>query len=87
MPVDAAIFAGMTLVLYGLDIYERGHKGKVGPTEIDKATELYVATVMPKFGITQDVLKSKTEQAHGVMQNPQMMSAMKAHATAKGGAV
>ena len=85
MPVDAAIYAGMTLVLYGLDVYERGHKGTVSAKEIDDATQLYVATVMPKFGVSEQMLKSKTDQAKTVMDNPQMMSAMKAKQAAKGG--
>jgi len=79
MPVSPMIYAGMTMVIHGLDYLERAHKVTIGTNEIDAATKLFVATISPKVGLTPQVMQQHVAKAHAAMQNPQFMQKFKAH--------
>ena len=83
MPQDAMVPAGMTLVLHGLDYYGKTSKAPVGNNEVDEATQIYMDALLPKLGITQDMLQKTSSQVQGVMQNPEQMQKYKAHLEGK----
>jgi len=82
MPTDAMVAAGMTLVLQGLDFADRTGVLKVGAAEIDQATQMYIETLLPLLGISQEKLARMTEQVHGVTQDPDKMQMIQRAGTA-----
>lgn len=78
MPMDAAIPAGMVLVLHGLDYANRAIGVNITNAEVDQATEIFTSTISPKFGITDEVMRKHIAQSQVAMQNPEVMAKYKA---------
>lgn len=77
MPTDAMVPAGFTLMLHGLDYLQRTKGIQIGNDQIVQAHDLYMSTLLPKIGLTPQVMAKATNQAHGAMQNPQLMQKFK----------
>lgn len=67
MPAPAAIAAGMTMVFEGLDYLEQTGKLQVDKNVIDQATQLYLTTIMPKFGVRPQQLQGMVNKAQTAM--------------------
>jgi len=76
-PISAAIPAGLILAMHGLDFIEKSGLMKITNAEIDKVTEAYSSTILPKLGITPDVLQKTLSQSGAAMQNPAVSSTLK----------
>lgn len=74
MPADAMIPAAMTLMLEALDYAERVGLVTIDNSVIDKATQLFIETMLPTLGITPQKLGQLTSQVHGIMQDPDKMA-------------
>jgi hypothetical protein len=83
MPLDAAIPAGMCLVLHGLDFANRAMGVNITNAEVDQATEIFTSTILPKFGITPEVLQKHIATSQSAMNNPEIMAKFKAQSGAR----
>ena len=81
MPLAPMVSAGMTLVLHGLDYIKKVYGEDIGNAQIDTATELFISTITPKLGVTNDVLNAATSKVHGAMQDPAFMKKFQQHAS------
>lgn len=70
MPIDPMVMAGMTLCIEGLDFIEQTMDIKIGNAELDRATELYLDTISPKVGITDEKLAELNDKVDGAMSEP-----------------
>lgn len=85
MPTDAMVPAGMTLVLNGLDYLEKTGRMKITNAEIDNATQIYIANIQPKLGITPQVMGKAVSGAQKAMLDPALMAKYKASQGAQNG--
>lgn len=76
MSMSAAIPAGATLMIHGLDFVSRSKIAKVGAAELASAARVYTNTMFAKLGITPAMLHQLVAKAHGVTQNPQAMASL-----------
>lgn len=83
MPIEIMPAAGMTLVLQGLAFVEPLTGQKVQPQDVDRALELFMANLLPKIGITPEMIQTAQKNAVQASQNKQLMSQYQA---ASGGA-
>lgn len=74
MPVTPMIQAGMTLMLDALDFLEQAGMIQVREAELDAATKSYMDAIMPKVGITPQMMQGVLSKTQGVMQDPQRMA-------------
>lgn len=74
MPMKAAIPAGMTLMIHGLDFVSRANIAKVDAPDLANAAQVYTDTLFAKLGITPSVLHQAIARAHAATQNPAVMA-------------
>ncbi len=74
MPPAAMPQAGMTLLLNGLDYLEKIGKIKVDAGMIDQATKIFLGTIMPKLGLTPDVMAKANQRVNAAKNDPAIMS-------------
>jgi hypothetical protein len=74
MPAPAMVSAGMVLVLHGLDYLEKTKGVKIGNKEIDDSTKLFTTTLLPKIGVTPEVMAKANNTAQNAMKNKRFMA-------------
>ena len=77
MPIGAVIPAAMTLMLQALDFADKMGLLKVRAAEIDKATKLFVETLLPLMNVPPEQVAQMTEQVHTIMRDPDKMQQIK----------
>ena len=77
MPALPMIYAGILLMLHGLDYVEQAIGVKIGTNELDKATQIMMPVLQEKLGLTHDKLQSMANNAHQNLQNPQFAQKFK----------
>lgn len=70
MPKTPMLYAGLILMLHGLDYLEQTMGVTIGKAELDKATQTFMPVMQEKLGLTPDKLKSMSDNAHKNLQNP-----------------
>ena len=80
MPVVPMIQAGMALLLDALDFLEQAGFIQVTAQELGKATKDYMDAILPKVGITPQMMQAVMAKTQGAMQDPQMMAQIKQNA-------
>ena len=83
MPMDIMPAAGMALVLQGLAFVEPMTGIKITKEDIDNAHTIFMANLLPKIGITPEILQKAREQAATAEKNPQIMAQYRASTGAK----
>lgn len=76
LPLKAAIPAGLTLMLHGLDFIDRANIAKVAEPEVDRATTAFANFLFHKLGITGPMLQQYAGRVHQITQDPQQMAAI-----------
>lgn len=74
MPIPPMVSAGMTLLINGLDYLEKTKVLKVDADMLGNATNIYITTLMPKVGITPQIMQQMAQQTHGAVNNPKFMA-------------
>lgn len=74
MPMKAAIPAGMTLMLHGLDFIDRAGVAKIAEPELDNAARTYTNTMFAKLKITPGMLQHAAGRVHEITQDPAAMA-------------
>lgn len=77
VPVNALVPATMAMVLQGLAFANNVGVLKVGAPEIAQATHLFINTIMPKLGLTQDKVEAVVGQVRNITSDPQKLAALK----------
>lgn len=77
MPPVPMIQAGMSLLLNVLDFLEQGGMIQVTADDLSRATQIYMDTLLPKLGITPQMMQNVMAKTQGVMQDPQKMALLK----------
>lgn len=77
MPGLPMIYAGIILMMHGLDYIEQTMGVKIGANELDKATQIMMPVLQDKLGLTNDKLQSMANSAHQNLQNPQFAQKFK----------
>lgn len=73
MAMKAAVPAGMTLVLHGLDFIDQSGIAKIAEPELERATRIYANTMFARQKITPGMLQSATARVHQIIQDPDAM--------------
>ncbi len=76
MPMQAAIPAGMTLVLHGLDFIDHAGIVKIGESELSRATALFANQMFHKLGITPQMLQTASTNVDQIVRDPDKMAAI-----------
>lgn len=76
LPLKAAIPAGLTLMLHGLDFIDRAGIAKVAEPEVDRATTAFANFLFHKLGITGPMLQQYAGRVHALTQDPASMNAI-----------
>lgn len=77
MPIKAMVPAGMTLMLKALEFADRTGIVKVGPSELDRAAQIFAEAFLGKYNITPQMMKNAIVNAHKITQDPVAMEHMK----------
>lgn len=77
MPKAPMLYAGLILMLHGLDYLEQTMQIPIGNDEIAKATQIFMPVMQEKLGLTHDKLKAMSDTAHKHLQNPTFMQKYK----------
>lgn len=80
MPMKAMGPASMTLMLQALDFADKAGVIKVGAAELVKATHIWANRLMTALHITPAMLNKAAGMAHGVMNDPTQVEAIKRRA-------
>lgn len=73
MPMKAAVPAGITLMLHGLDFVDRAKIEKVDAAALASASRAFTNTLFQKLNITPDMLNKAVAKAHAITQDPAEM--------------
>lgn len=74
MPITPMIQAGMTLMLDALDFLEQAGYMQVTEQELGQATKYFMDAVLPKIGITPQMMQQALAKTQGAMQDPQKLA-------------
>ena len=74
MPVTPMIMAGMSLLIEALAFMEEAGIVQVDPAALDKATQHYMDTLLPKLGINQQTMTNVLNKTQQTVQDPQKMA-------------
>ena len=74
MPMQAAIPAGLTLVLHALDFLDHAGVVKIAEPEIVRATTIYTNVLFQRMGITPKMLQNATGNVHQIITDPNAMN-------------
>jgi|TARA_R110000868_G_scaffold246180_2_gene502801 hypothetical protein len=77
MPVNAMIPAAMTLLLQALDFADKTGILKVGQAEVDKATKMFMETILPLLNVPPEKMNAMMQQVHDLMRDPAKMAQLK----------
>lgn len=80
MPIQAAVPAAMSLMLQALDFVDKTGTMKIGQPELVQATHIFSNFLFKQLKITPQMLSAATQKVHGIMQDPQKMQQLRAHA-------
>lgn len=69
MPPQAMVAAAFIAVLHGLAFVEKAGIMKIGPTELDTATEMFADEIAKSAGLTPERVAEMTAQTQSVMGN------------------
>jgi hypothetical protein len=78
MPQDAAVQAGMALLLTALDTMEQAGLIKVDNGTLERAMHEYIDAFLPAMGLSPQVLQGALKQVDGVLADEQKMAQFKA---------
>lgn len=73
MPLQALVPAALILMMKALDTAERIGMIKVDANLLAQATQMFAEDIMPKLGVTPQVLAGATAKVHRVMADPGTM--------------
>lgn len=79
MPLNAMIPAAMTLLLQALDFADKTSILKVGQAEVDKATQMFMETILPLLKVTPERMRAMLDQVHSTMRDPTKMASYMGH--------
>jgi hypothetical protein len=82
MPIPPMVLAGMALLLDALDFMEQSGLVKIDKAELNRATTMYVNSLLPKFGLTPDKLGAALGPLQGAIQDPNKLAQMRQSAGA-----
>ena len=74
MPIHARIPAAMTLLLQALDFADKTSILKVGQAEVDKATQMFMETILPLLKVPPERMRAMLDQVHNTMRDPTKMA-------------
>jgi hypothetical protein len=73
-PMKAAIPAGMTLMLHGLDFIDKAKITKIAEPELDRATQIFTNELFHRSGITPQMLQQLSAKVTGIANDPVAMA-------------
>lgn len=82
MPIPPMVLAGMSMLLDALDFMEQSGLVKIDKAELNRATSMYVNSLLPKFGLTPDKLGAALGPLQGAIQDPNKLAQMRQSAGA-----
>lgn len=79
MPLKPMVAAAMTLMLHALDFAEKMKLLTVTPDELDRATHMFMDTLLPLLKVSPEVVNASLNQVHTFMRDPDMMAKYKGY--------
>jgi len=74
MPLSAMVAAAMTLMFHALDFAEKMKLLTITEAELDKATHMFMDTILPLLNVPKAKLDESFSQVHDIMRDPDKMA-------------
>lgn len=74
MPIKPMVAAALTLMLHALDFAEKMKLLTITPDELDRATQLFMDTILPYLKVPKETLDASLEQVHTLLRDPDKMT-------------